>query len=552
MNFLNYLRFNKKFRNFILSFGYKFPNLIDWKKQLQGTEGLINTKSLNKKVLIAPVVTSDQILTSLHSILGFALQIKGAQVDYLTCNSSLNACTNAYNFAIKNEDFVKYGPKKFCNSCYDCSYTLFKPLNSNLLQLSDYIDKTSLKDINNIVDTIDTKKIPKYRIDNINVGENTLAGTLRYFARGSLDFNDFYHNEILKKYFKSALLTKKGMENLLNKNKYDTVVIDHGMYVPQGIVGEVARNFGCFVKVIWVGYKRNTMMIVDNITYHKSLITENKNNWINYKFDNHKEKKLMNYLEDRDSGKQDWEKFNNNPINNIETLKKEKRIDERPIISLMTNVIWDAQLKFDQNIFINQMEWIIKTVEYFKNKKDLQLVIRVHPAEVRVDMPANEKIKDALKEKFSTLPENIKFIDGDEKFSSYTLSSISKAVIVYATKLSFELPCFGQNVIVCGEAFAKNKGFTLDPKSQHEYFRILDKIPDLDKLEEEKINLARRYAYHFFFRKSMEIKSLIFQDKKYPPFKLEQNFYDIVKNKKDDAIEALCKNILFNKVTFLD
>ena len=145
----------------------------------------------------------------------------------------------------------------------------------------------------------------------------------------------------------------------------------------------------------------------------------------------------MSYLKDRDSGKQDWEKFNNNPINDIETLKKTKKLDDRPIISLMTNVIWDAQLKFDQNIFKNQMEWIIKTVDYFKNKKSLQLVIRAHPAEVRSDMPANEKIKDALTSKYGLLPDNIKLIDADEKFSSYTLSSLSKAVIVYATKLSF-------------------------------------------------------------------------------------------------------------------
>ena len=103
----------------------------------------------------------------------------------------------------------------------------------------------------------------------------------------------------------------------------------------------------------------------------------------------------------------------------------------------MTNVIWDAQLKFDQNIFKNQMEWIIKTVDYFKNKKSLQLVIRVHPAEVRSDMPANEKIKDALTSIYTILAQEIKLIDSDEKFSSYTLSSQVKHSICY--KLSFEL-----------------------------------------------------------------------------------------------------------------
>ena len=136
----------------------------------------------------------------------------------------------------------------------------------------------------------------------------------------------------------------------------------------------------------------------------------------------------------------------------------------------MTNVIWDAQLKFDQNIFTNQLEWIFKTVKYFEKRNDLQLVIRVHPAEVRPDMPASQKIIDELNNKFEKLPQNVKLIDGHEKFSSYSLSKISKAVLVYATKLSFELPCFGQNVIVCGEAFAKNKGFTIDPTTEDEYF----------------------------------------------------------------------------------
>ena len=36
------------------------------------------------------------------------------------------------------------------------------------------------------------------------------------------------------------------------------------------------------------------------------------------------------------------------------------------------------QLKFDQNMFKNQMR-DYKTKEYFKLRKDLQLVIRVHP-----------------------------------------------------------------------------------------------------------------------------------------------------------------------------
>ena len=195
---VNKIKYNKFLRNLTLSLGYKFPNLINWKKQLKNTDQFKDIKKINKEVLIAPVVTSDQILVSLHSILGFSLQVKGANVDYLTCNSSLSACTNAYNFAINNDEFIKNGPKQFCSSCYDCSYTLFAPLSSQILKLNKFIDENTLKEINKIVQTTKVKDIVAYKLNNINIGENTLAGTLRYFARGSLDFENRHHTEILK------------------------------------------------------------------------------------------------------------------------------------------------------------------------------------------------------------------------------------------------------------------------------------------------------------------------------------------------------------------
>ena len=72
----NKLRINKSLRNLILSLGYKFPNLINWKKQIKNNKDryykLLKNKT-DKRVLIAPVVTSDQILVSLHSLIGFYL-----------------------------------------------------------------------------------------------------------------------------------------------------------------------------------------------------------------------------------------------------------------------------------------------------------------------------------------------------------------------------------------------------------------------------------------------------------------------------------------------
>ena len=88
--------------------------------------------------------------------MGFALKMKGANVDFLTCNSSLGACTNAYNFAIimkmttTQKNFVIH----VMIVVIHCS-----TLTSDLLQLSDYIQK-SLDEIDNIVKKTENKNIP--------------------------------------------------------------------------------------------------------------------------------------------------------------------------------------------------------------------------------------------------------------------------------------------------------------------------------------------------------------------------------------------------------
>ena len=547
---INLIKRNNIIRGTIRSLGYKNRKALNWEEQLSNLKNAIKP-NINKKILIAPVVNADQLVISLHSIVGESLKLKGAQVDYLLCDKILPACTNAINFKINYNKFIKEGPATMCNSCYDCGHSLFSDLDKNYLKLSNYISKHEIEKIIKKTTNLSENEIRNFKIDNINIGEHTLAGTLRFFGVGDLSI---FENSIgvLRRYFASAMITKLAFERVLNQNKYDCVIVDHGLYVPQGILADVSNKFKIPTKVLWQGYKKNTLLLSDKITYHKSLINEDKRNWIEYDFNENKKKIIKNYLIERNYGKSDWFVFNKNPDNNINKFKEKYEIKKENIVSIMTNVIWDAQLKFDQNIFTSQMDWIIKTIEYLKNKKNIKAFIRVHPAEIRGDVPSNQKIKYEILKKFKILPKNIIIIEPDDNFSSYKLAEISNVIIVYATKLSFELPCFGSNVIVCGEAFGKNKGFTHDPQNQNEYFNLLNQIPFQDKIDDYKINLALKYAYHFFFRRSMEISSLMPDENNYPPFKLRTEFTNNVINKKDKAIETICNSILHNKTAILD
>ena len=530
---------------------YKYPHIIHWKNYKINTNNIRNNNSSKKKILIAPLVNADQTLICLHSLLGVSLSLKNCNVDYLICDTILPACTNAINFVIDEDEFVKYGPKKVCNSCYDCNHTLFTQIDKNYLKLSNFLDDEHFKYAEKLSVSLSKEEIINFNQDNVNIGEHCLAGTLRFYGIGDIDKKK-NSTKVLRKYFCSALLVKKSIEKILDQNKYDAVVVDHGLYIPQGIITEVSNNRKIPTKVMWQGYKENSLLISDKITYHKSLINENKENWSKYDFNNNKKEKIMNYLKERNTGLTDWFSFNKNPDMDWENFKIENKINKKVIITLMTNVIWDAQLKFEQNIFKNQMEWINSSINFFKNKKNINLIIRVHPAEIRGDVPSDQKIEDEIKKTFSILPDNIKLIKPDNKFSSYKLGIESNAILVYATKLSFELPCYGKNVIVCGEAFGKNKGFTIDPKSEDEYINILNQLPFENDLDFHKIELAQRYAYHFFFRRSMHLNSLEKVENQYPPFKLREDFVEHLKNRKDPGLEIACESIINNKSAILD
>jgi hypothetical protein len=66
-----------------------------------------------------------------------------------------------------------------------------------------------------------------------------------------------------------------------------------------------------------------------------------------------------------------------------------------------------------------------------------------------------------------------------------------------------ELVMIGTPVVVAGEAFLRDKGFSYDPTTREEYFELLSRGSELPRPSEETRALARKWYYHYFFRLMM-------------------------------------------------
>ncbi len=174
-------------------------------------------------------------------------------------------------------------------------------------------------------------------------------------------------------------------------------------------------------------------------------------------------------------------------------------LDDRPIVLLPTNVLGDtATLGRSRFLFSNSIaEWIVRTIKYFIKHPEVQLVIRIHPAERLTD---GESVADTINQAFLELPENIHLIRSQEKINTYDLIDITDLAVVYTTTAGLEMATRGIPVLLSGRAHYREKGFTLDANGWDEYFQKLDmalKIP-IPKLRPDQIECAWNYSYFYF------------------------------------------------------
>ena len=226
---------------------------------------------------------------------------------------------------------------------------------------------------------------------------------------------------------------------------------------------------------------------------------------------------------------------------------RELKIDfAKPTIGLLPNVVWDAQLHYRANAFNNLIEWAIKTIEYFVGRSELQLLVRVHPAEIKRFSKSRQPLIREIKKVFPKLPPNIYLIPPESKISTYTVMQRCNAVLIYGTKTGVELTARGIPVIVAGEAWIRNKGLTMDASSPEEYFSILDKLPLSRRMDAEQVRLARKYAYHFFYRRGIYLPFMI-KSKDSMSFQLGIKRVSELSPGKSIGLDVICDGILEGK-----
>jgi hypothetical protein len=483
----------------------------DWGRLTSGSRAWARRRPGRRgRVLIATNIGGHGPVGVFESTVAAALALRDAEVEIVLCDAALPACLKAEYADLPDDTILteRRLPQTFCPSCMSRGRSMFDPLGLKVRWLSELIAEDDRAEARRIADGIPAGDIDGFELEGLKLGEHAHAGALRYYTRGDLD-GEPRGEEVLRRYLEAAILSVRAYRRLLAQQHYDVALFHHGLYVPQGPVGEVCREAGVRVVNWVVAYRANSFILSEGDTYHHTLMTEPVSDWRDMAWGERQSAEIAAYLKSRWRGERDWIGFHEKPEEDAAALAASLGLDlAKPVIGMLSNVVWDAQLHYPANAFPNLIDWAARTIDYFAGRPELQLLLRIHPAEVRGTSPSRQPLLAEIRKRFPILPPNVFIVPPESPVSTYAAMELCDSVLIYGTKTGVELTAVGIPVVVAGEAWIKDKGLTLDAETPEHYFRILDGLPIGRRLDPEVVEMAQKYAYHFFFRRMMPLPFL--------------------------------------------
>jgi hypothetical protein len=427
-------------------------------------------------------------------VLASALGRRSATSQFFLCGGILDQCT------------YKPGPdprvtRPLCWRCTGFAARMIAAAGFRTRRMDHYVEVAALRRrFHADTQGLSRDELLSFEHAGLQLGEFTIPSVHRALHSGSISERR-YDVETLRGFVASAGVMTETADALLEAERPDVVVMSNGLFFEERIMLELARRRGIRTFVYERGIPVNTIITaVDRpvIPFDVDPLWRDR---ADRPLSDHETDALARMLRARVGGdvgvQRIWAEMSSD---GVQVLRRQSLDPTRPISTLFTNLLWDTAVFRMDIAFEGMFDWIESTIEAFADLPEQQLVIRVHPAEVRLPLEETvERVAERIGTRFPVLPENVRVIPPEDSTNSYDLVSHSARVLTYASTIGLESALLGRTVIVSGDTHYRNRGFTLDVDDRAAYGRILADPTSFAALPPEERALAWRYGYTFFF-----------------------------------------------------
>jgi hypothetical protein len=431
--------------------------------------------------------------------MAYASELRGATAVFATCGGRLPICDAAN---------VHSAPPMPCASCGEYAETALRTAGFDPVTLRDLVDirRETAAARDRVASLSTVESCEEFTDGDLPLGRLVRISVAWFLARGTLPEQP----EVVSTYRRflvSGQVLHRAFAVLLDRVEPDRITLLNGTFFAEAILIELAGKRGIPVTTYERGFLTDSIVVTAGRPAAELLVDDES--WMEAAgrpLTSEEDAALDEQLAERTRGERQPDNFWKNRIEGgRERVAEELHLgSERHLAVLFSNILWDSAVQGKDIAFSSMSEWILDTIAGFEERRDCDLVIRLHPAEARLlNHRTVERMGDIIAARFPTLPANVRVVQPESHLSSYSLMDVASFGLVYTSTAGLEMAVRGLSVLVSARTHYRGRGFTDDIEDPHQYWSVVDQLraAPFDAVESaRRRELARRYAALFLLR----------------------------------------------------
>jgi hypothetical protein len=419
-----------------------------------------------------------------EAMIGQALRLRGADVHVATCGGRLEICDRANTWE---------APPMPCGSCAGYVGEAVRAHGFPLHHLSDHWPED---DDWPELDGVPFEDLVGMESEGLPLGELADIPT-KWFLMAAGIADDPLGPQTNRAFLRSARRIAMATRAMLDEVRPDTVVLLNGLFLFEAVTWAICRERGIDVVTYERGMIKETLLFRRGVAACLLDLGDLWDRWKDVPLTEAEEAELDGYLAERAVGGRTIDRFWTAPI--FEAPDRSAGTSRRAV--LFSNLTWDSAVIGQEVAFPSISTWAEHVIRWFEAHPEHELLVRIHPAETKLPgKQTREPLGAHLEATFPVLPPNVTLVGSEDQVSSYALMDDCDVGLVFTSTTGVELALRGKPVIVSGQSHYRGKGFTIDVSDPAELDSALAAALEDPSRVAPSRDLARRYAYLFFFR----------------------------------------------------
>jgi hypothetical protein len=384
----------------------------------------------------------------------------------------------------------------------------------NLVYFDDYKisqikdDESVRNEVSRIISTISSMDdLMAVHYAGVHIGKYICSTMLRREYMSGIDASNPAVRKFVEEYLYESISNTLAAMSIIEKTGPDKMLFLERGYSPFGEFFDLSVNKELDT-LQWIGCHKNTAVLLKryhkgNTAIHPSSLS-NKS-WETIKNLPWKRKSGEAVKQDLATlyGSGDWysevgTQFNTQVFNRQELIQKLELDPNKKVAVIFSHIFWDATFFFGKDLFTDYKEWFLEILKVAKNNRNLNWIVKIHPANVVKNAREGQKGQwaevKAISEHIGKLPPHIKLLTPDTEINTFSLFSIMDYCLTVRGTVGMEAAIFGIPVLTAGTGRYNGYGFTVDFGSRGTCLKQVAELQNLPKLTEKQKVLAEKFA----------------------------------------------------------